>query len=57
MLKANVNPKIVQERLGHSTIAITLDLYSRALANMQTEAAKSVDAVQREAINRRGKSL
>ena len=28
MLAANVHPKIVQERLGHSSIAITLDIYS-----------------------------
>ena len=30
MLKANIHPKVVQERLGHSSIAITLDLYSHA---------------------------
>jgi len=32
-------------------------LYSHVLPNMQTEAAKSVDVILREAINRRGKSL
>jgi hypothetical protein len=35
MLKANVNPKIVLDRLGHSTIAIALDLYRHVLPNMQ----------------------
>jgi len=28
MLKAGIHPRIVQERPGHSTIAITLDIYS-----------------------------
>ncbi|MDR9460000.1 MAG: tyrosine-type recombinase/integrase [Dehalococcoidia bacterium] len=28
MLKQGVHPKIVQERLGHATIAVTLDTYS-----------------------------
>ncbi|MBA7690344.1 Tyrosine recombinase XerC [subsurface metagenome] len=28
MLKAGVHPKIVQERLGHGSIAVTLDIYS-----------------------------
>jgi integrase len=28
MLKQGIHPKVVQERLGHSTIAITLDTYS-----------------------------
>jgi len=28
-LKAKVHPKVVEERLGHSTIAVTLDIYSR----------------------------
>lgn len=28
MLASNIHPKIVQERLGHSSIAITMDIYS-----------------------------
>lgn len=31
--------KVVQERLGHSTIAITLDTYSHAIPAMQEDAA------------------
>lgn len=38
-LQAGVHPKIVSERLGHSTIAFTLDVYSHALHHMQREAA------------------
>lgn len=29
------HPKIVQERLGHSSIAITMDIYSHLMPNMQ----------------------
>ncbi len=43
MLKAGVHPKIVQERLGHANIAITLDTYSHVSPGMQQAAAKSFD--------------
>ena len=43
MLAASVHPKIVQERLGHATIAITLDTYSHVIPTMQREAAIAVD--------------
>jgi len=39
LLKNNVHPKIVSERLGHSKIQITIDLYSHLFPNMQEEAA------------------
>lgn len=35
LLKARTHPKIVQERLGHSTIGITLDTYSHLIPSMQ----------------------
>jgi integrase len=50
MLKARVHPKVVQERLGHSTIAITLDIYSHVLEGMQEDAAQLVDATLRAAL-------
>jgi integrase len=53
MLKAKVHPKVVQERLGHSTIAITLDTYSHVLDGMQEDAAEIVDADLQAALNRR----
>ena len=52
MLAENIHPKIVQERLGHSSIGITLDIYSRLMPNMQGDAAKTVDGVMRAAINK-----
>ena len=44
-LKARVHPKVVQERLGHSSIRITLDTYSHVLPNMQREAAEALDSI------------
>ena len=41
-LAAGINPKVVSEGLGHSTVAITLDLYSHVLPNMQKHAAEAV---------------
>jgi integrase len=45
MLKQGIHPKIVQERLGHSTIAITLDTYSHVSPGLQQAAAKSFDEI------------
>jgi integrase len=46
-LQAGVHPKIVSERLGHSTITVTLDTYSHVLPSMQREAAEAVAALMR----------
>ncbi len=43
LLREDVHPKIVQERLGHARIAITLDTYSHVLPSMQQEAAARLD--------------
>jgi len=43
MLKQGIHPKIVQERLGHSTIATTLDIYSHVAPGLQEAAAKRFD--------------
>ncbi|MBA2326573.1 MAG: tyrosine-type recombinase/integrase [Actinobacteria bacterium] len=40
LLHAEVHPKVVQEMLGHSSIAITLDIYSHVVPGMQEEAAR-----------------
>ena len=39
-----VNPKIVQEALGHSSITLTLDTYSHIIPSLQKEAAKKMDS-------------
>ena len=43
MLQQGIHPKVVQERLGHSQISMTLDTYSHVLPNMQEEAAQKID--------------
>lgn len=50
MLAAGVHPKVASERLGHSTIGITLDLYSHVMPGMQADAAEQVDAAIRRAV-------
>jgi hypothetical protein len=44
-----VHPKIASERLGHSEVGITLDLYSHVLPGMQEDAAALVDDALRAA--------
>ena len=53
MLAAGVHPKIASERLGHSTIGITLDLYSHVMPGMQADAAERVDEALQQAIKGR----
>ena len=53
LLAGNIHPKIASERLGHSKVGITLDLYSHVLPGMQADAAARVDVAAREALNRR----
>ena len=38
-------PKVLQERLGHKSIKITMDTYSHALPTMQEGIADVLDAV------------
>jgi len=43
LLSKNINPKIVQERLGHSTVSITMDIYSHVTPNMQKEVSEKIE--------------
>jgi integrase len=43
MLMQGTHPKVVQERLGHSQISVTLDTYSHVLPSLQAEAAEKID--------------
>lgn len=52
LLQAGVHPKVAQERLGHSTITTTMDLYSHVTETMQSDAAARLDAAFRHAIKR-----
>lgn len=45
LLRQGVNPKIVQERLGHGSIKITMDTYSHVLPDMQNVAVEALRAL------------
>ncbi len=44
LMSKNVNPKVVQEMLGHATISQTMDSYSHVLVGMQAEAAAALQS-------------
>ncbi len=43
LLGAKVHAKVVQERLGHSTIATTMDIYSHVMREMDVNAAEAFE--------------
>ena len=42
MLQQHTHPKVLQERLGHSDISLTLNTYSHVLQDIQEEAAENI---------------
>lgn len=52
LLIAEENPKVMSERLGHSTIVLTLDTYSHVLPTMQQGATARLDKL----LSRKGDS-
>jgi integrase len=53
LLASGVHPKVASERLGHSNVGITLDLYSHVMPGMQEDAAARVDDALRIAMAKR----
>ena len=45
LIQAGVNPKVVQQRLGHSDVNITLNTYTHVLPEMDMEAAEKLDNI------------
>lgn len=45
LLKAGEHPKVVQELLGHSTIAMTLDIYSHVSNGLKEQAAAKLNDI------------
>ncbi len=43
LLQQGVHPKVVSERLGHSTVAVTLDIYSHVVPSLQVQAASQLE--------------
>ena len=50
LLRQGVHPKVVAERLGHSSITLTLDTYSHVVPGLQEEAARQIDRLLRKAL-------
>jgi integrase len=50
-LQAGIHPKVVQERLGHANISITLDTYSQVVGSLHEDAAEQVAALFRAGSN------
>lgn len=57
LLSAGVHPKVVQERLGHSQISVTMDTYSHVLPTMQRDAAGKLDAMMTGKTPRKKKAI
>ncbi len=57
MLASNVHPKIASERLGHSRVGITLDLYSHVVEGLQENAVALVDDAMAKALQKRSAEL
>lgn len=49
LLQQGVNPKVIQERLGHCNIGLTLDIYSHVLPDMQDKAVAALNQIFKEA--------
>ena len=44
-LGASIHPKVVSDRLGHSTVAFTLDVYSHCIPALAQDAAEKIAAL------------
>lgn len=47
LLAAGYDVKVVQERLGHASAKMTLDVYAHCVPSLQKEAAADIDAMYR----------
>ena len=47
LLSKNINVKVVSEMLGHSSISVTLDIYSHLLPDMQEKAVEALEEMLR----------
>jgi integrase len=50
LLNAGIHPKVVSERLGHATVAFTLDTYTHAIQGMDRDAAIKIGAALQGAL-------
>ena len=45
LLSAGVHPKVASERLGHSSVILTMDVYSHVLPSMQQDATEKLERI------------
>lgn len=55
-MQAGVNPKVVQEALGHSHVSVTLGIYSHVDQTMQANAAALLAAMRNAGTTQDGAS-
>ena len=53
MLRTGADPKVISERLGHSSIAITMDIYAHILPGLQEEAVIRFEEALRPRVKQR----
>jgi integrase len=56
LLTKDIHPKIVSEMLGHSSVSITLDIYSHVIPGLGEAAASAMEDVLGDADARGGRS-
>lgn len=57
LLRAGIHPKVISERLGHSKVGFTMDVYSHLLPGMQEEAAQKTNTALKAAIEKQRRPL
>jgi integrase len=45
MLALGISPRVVQEALGHSSVNLTLQIYSHVIPELRQQAADRLDAL------------
>jgi len=53
LLSKDVNAKVVSEMLGHSSISVTLDIYSHLLPDMQKKSCRSEQTAPRHGLKKK----
>lgn len=53
LIKQGVHIKVISERLGHSSVSITMDTYGHLMPNMQEDAAAGLDAIIKTTVARK----
>lgn len=48
LLQMGEHPKVVSERLGHSRVGITMDVYSHVMPDMQKDAADNFEKIMKQ---------